>query len=997
MLAEFIQLPKEGETIGPYLLREVLSSSILGTFYQATHKLKHENVLIHILPEALLRADSRFQQRYKETIERQKKLPLGAAMGAVELHRISGNLVVQYPQGNYKCLNKVILSRKEPMSEERVQQLLNAIGKGLMDALKLEQGHYFMTPDFLFLNEDGEIRIGGVGLFQSIQYECFERFVSGAVVPVSLDKDKSFTALEILSPEIRNFKARDLRSDFYCIGMCAYFMLTGEKPVRRWATPTKARRELAEGWDLFISRCLEPKPVDRFPNYKAFISDLNNVHDLTKTSHQLVDGRMRRKLNRIPLPQAIENLFSMRHLLFVRLFLLGLAGVLTVGTASMLYQIIFSDFGETVSDKPIRRVSLVEQANLTIHALPKSATVSVIGPVSGRFTPLGYPLMLKGKSGKYTVQVRAPKYRAVTQEIELDASEPMDLRISLLPDFANIGINGAVGTEMYVMPESGFLLHIGTIEDEKGLVVNNRLLSGKHRLVGLHKSYLPATTERTAFGRKRVEITLTQPPKPTELVVTSAPEGAKVTLDGALLGLTPLRVQDLSVGFSLDLRVEKEGYRPVSRTIQFEQGEEIEIDTGVLEQKIGTLSFRIDLSMPDPPDMRELMLSVNGDPIATRESGSMELPEGGHMVKLEHPDYYPFDERIVVVDRKETAIKIVLKPRPVRMKPVIGIDVPTRFLVDGIETPLTEKGILPLAANRAVEVEVIIRDHLSVIQSFQGKPNERREWEVPLKPIPGPVEGEDWSPPYFNLDMVWLSPASFEMGSPVSEFRRLPNEDTATKVTFTNGYWIGTKEVRQSLYEIIMRENPSQFKGDNLPVESVNWEDANEFCQRLTIFEQDAGRLPAGWVYRLPTEAEWEYAARGGTLTPFSFGREASPEYGNFHGIYREGVTSGDSTEQRYGTMPVGSFDSNGFGLFDVHGNVAEWTLNKFWDRHTGGEVVNPANLKTGRGYTIKGGSWKDTADRVRSAAREGAPGTSVRNSIGFRVVLAPLPTHTRD
>jgi formylglycine-generating enzyme required for sulfatase activity len=95
--------------------------------------------------------------------------------------------------------------------------------------------------------------------------------------------------------------------------------------------------------------------------------------------------------------------------------------------------------------------------------------------------------------------------------------------------------------------------------------------------------------------------------------------------------------------------------------------------------------------------------------------------------------------------------------------------------------------------------------------------------------------------------------------------------------------------------------------------------------------------------------------------------------------------------------MPVGSFDSNGFGLFDVHGNVAEWTLNKFWDRHSGGTVVNPANLKTGRGYTIKGGSWKDTADRVRSAAREGAPGTSVRNSIGFRVVLAPLPSHTRD
>jgi len=442
----------------------------------------------------------------------------------------------------------------------------------------------------------------------------------------------------------------------------------------------------------------------------------------------------------------------------------------------------------------------------------------------------------------------------------------------------------------------------------------------------------------------------------------------------------------------MKVRVDKEGYRSVEREIEFERGESISIDAGKMALKIGKLSYKIDLDIPNPPDIRELMLSVNGEMLPVQESGTLDLPEGGHMVKLEHPDYFPFDERIVILDQKETSVEFVLNPRPVRLSPRIAINVPTRYLVDGKDTPLTEQGVLPVPANKPVEVQVMIRDHLNVIQTFQGKPNERKEWVVPLKPIPGPKTGEEWSPPYFNLRMAWIPAGEFYMGSPLDEFRRLPNEDTKTKVNLESGFWISVNETTQDDYERVMRENPSQFRGRELPVDSVTWDQANEFCQRLTIFERDAGRLPPGWTYRLPTEAEWEYAARAGTTTPFSFGKVASSEKGNFHGIYDSGQTSGDSVEERYGTTAVGSFEANAFGLNDVHGNVAEWTINRYWDRHPGGEVTDPVNLSSGRGYTIKGGSWRDTADRVRSAAREGAPGTSVRNSLGFRIVLAPEP-----
>ncbi|MEX0327044.1 MAG: SUMF1/EgtB/PvdO family nonheme iron enzyme [Puniceicoccaceae bacterium] len=989
MLAEFIQLPKEGETVGPYVLRQTLSTSILGCFYQATNKLKHENVLLHIVPEALMRADSRFQQSYMESIQRQKRMASSTAMAAQEVQRVSGNLVIQYPEGNYKSMNDVILKRSEPLPEERVRELLRGIAEGLTEAGKLNLGHYFMSPDFLFLNENGELRIAGIGLFQSIQYESFERFVSGAVIPISGDKKKSFSALEILSPEIRNFKARDLRSDFYCIGMCAYFMLTGSKPERRWATPTKARKEVSDGWDLFISHCLEAKPADRFPNYKAFLKDLDNIDDLTAEKRPET-GQLFRKLSRVPLPQALESLLSMRLLIFVRLILLGVVGVLTIGSASMFYQIIFSDDVEEVRDIPIRRVATEDMANMIVNVSPRDALVTIRGPQSGRFTPRGFPLFLKGKSGHYSITVMAPRMRTIQRKIELIASDPMKININLRPDFANLLVKGAVGTEVYVLGEENFLLHLGSIESSDGLIINDRLLTGTYKLVGLHKSLMPALTEPLKLARQQVEVSLSQPPRPTELVVNTEPEGAMVFVDGSLVGVTPMSVERLDTGRLLKVRIEKEAYRAVFREVRFEPGQQIVLSPDPLELKIGTLRYRIDLSMPNAPELWELMLSINGETRRAEETESFTLREGGHQVILEHPDFFPLEKRVTVMDREETEVVLTLQPRPVRLNPTILDEVPVRFYVDGEETALAEAGYLPVPASREVRVEAVIRNYLTVIKQMSGKPNERMDWEVPLRRIPGPEKGEDWSPPYFDMPMAWLAPVEFTMGSPIDEFMRLPNEDRVTNVRLTKGIWMGKYEVTQDLYFRVMGDRPSEFTGENLPVDTVSWDEAMEFCRRLSEFEASAERIPEGYAYRLPTEAEWEYAARGGTETPFSFGGEASPEEGNFHSTYAGGELGGKSADERYGTLPIGSFEPNAFGLHDVHGNVAEWAIDRFWDRHPGGTVEDPVNLRTGRGYALRGGSWRDSADRVRSAAREGAPGRTKRNSIGFRVVLGP-------
>jgi formylglycine-generating enzyme required for sulfatase activity len=232
--------------------------------------------------------------------------------------------------------------------------------------------------------------------------------------------------------------------------------------------------------------------------------------------------------------------------------------------------------------------------------------------------------------------------------------------------------------------------------------------------------------------------------------------------------------------------------------------------------------------------------------------------------------------------------------------------------------------------------------------------------------------------------LVWIPPGIFTMGSPTNEVDRSDNEGPQTAVAISRGFWMGKYEVTQGEYEAVMGSNPSHFTGNpNRPVEQVSWDDATNYCGQLAQRERAAGRILINSVYRLPTEAEWEYACRAGTTTRFSYGDD--PGYTNLTNYAWYDGNSGGTTH------PVGQKLPNSWGLHDMHGNVWEWCQD--WrGPYPGGIVIDPQGPATGEYRVLRSGGWGiyGLARGCRSADRGlGYPDTWV-SYVGFRVVLAP-------
>jgi sulfatase modifying factor 1 len=302
--------------------------------------------------------------------------------------------------------------------------------------------------------------------------------------------------------------------------------------------------------------------------------------------------------------------------------------------------------------------------------------------------------------------------------------------------------------------------------------------------------------------------------------------------------------------------------------------------------------------------------------------------------------------------------------------------------------------------------------------------------------------------PDLALKLVPIPAGAFTMGSPKDEIGHFENEGPQTHVTISHPFWLGATEVTHAqwraimgtdlveqvrrmladdtLYPISGKQQTTRnffevkkdsdphalvyYAADDAPMYWVNWDEASEFCHRLTERERAAGRLPEGYEYRLPTEAEWEYACRAGTTTATYAGDmvvkgtynapvlDAIAWYGGNSSVSYtgNGIDTAKVAGKEYpggidGPHAVGTKHPNDWGLYDMIGNVYEWCSDRYASRLPGGEVTDPAGPANGLGRVSCGSSWGYAAILSRSAHRDGhIPGLRNRN-LGFRVELGPV------
>jgi len=226
--------------------------------------------------------------------------------------------------------------------------------------------------------------------------------------------------------------------------------------------------------------------------------------------------------------------------------------------------------------------------------------------------------------------------------------------------------------------------------------------------------------------------------------------------------------------------------------------------------------------------------------------------------------------------------------------------------------------------------------------------------------------------------MRWIEPGVFFMGSPVNEPERFDDE-IQRQVELTQGFWLSDTTCTQELWCAVMRKNPSSFKGSKRPVENISYEDCRNFLEK-------ANNLSNNIELCLPTEAQWEYACRAGTRTPFWFGETIDTDQVNYDGLspYNEGKICLSWQE----TMEVKALPPNDWGLYQMHGNVREWCADWYGAYETGA-VVDPHGPPAGDSRVLRGGSWFSRGRGCRSAARFARPPGTREDNYGFRLSRA--------
>ena len=396
--------------------------------------------------------------------------------------------------------------------------------------------------------------------------------------------------------------------------------------------------------------------------------------------------------------------------------------------------------------------------------------------------------------------------------------------------------------------------------------------------------------------------------------------------------------------------------------------------------------------------------SIMGEPVQKLGEYWVYMPKGVSMLQVLHKNYTPlminfYDYGIGKVESGETYVLTLKKPNTIaerqtqklriKYSPVsASILIDNKFIkgsngVAEITLPIgqhsfivacdgyeSEEGMIKLKASAPSNLQITLTKEATTRQQSTVAQPAVAQQPVVQTPV---TNGDIISIPVkdgISIDMVRVEAGTFTMGATPEMKDLWGNEKPTHQVTITNDYYIGKYEVTQALWKAVMGKNPSDFKGDNLPVEKVSWDDCQEFISKLNRI--------TGKTFRLPTEAEWEYAARGGK-------KSRGYQYGGSNNI--SDVAWYDSNSG-YKTHAVGSKQANELGIYDMTGNVREWCLDRY-GKYSSSSKTNPTGATSGAGRLYRGGSCAGYAWDCRSSYRNYYSPGSRYNHLGLRLVLS--------
>ncbi len=1026
------ELLADGAAFGGYSIVRCLAYDMLGTLYLAQNNQTNQRETLFVFP-SMVAQDKEFNDRFILQSKKLCSLHHPNLLNFIRPQIINNSycLVGEPFEGLSLPDHLMVLTGSQLSVAEgpqainlppsQVTPILEQALTALAFAHESKVLHLNLSPTKILRSAFGEVKLYGFHFLAILGQELFEVLVSAGIPPLKLDPNRPYLGTtDILSPEARLRQTLEYRSDLYAIGVDTHWLLTGRKPTSPYQPPSQIIPHSDAGWDAFIIRSLQRNLDDRYPSAVAMLADLRNLAQLApivqSTPLELLlptetapapeskpkkkDKALIRKTKPVKPPRKARKPLSKLQ----RLLLIAIPAVLAIGLGAFLYVFLMTsdsdDDGDTTQQAGAWRAKPGQTPRLRLTISPRNAKVT-INPGQSTFQTADGELPLNIVPGQYSIEVESPQH-ASQRLIYTATKDPDHLFINLDPAWSQVDFASVPGATIRAIPEHGQPVYLGVTPEDGILHATRGLVQGNYTFEASKDSYetVQLKDQKLEYA-KSYRVELKPVAEPSTLTLTSDPPGATVRLGDHILGQTPLTTHDIPVDEDVTVTLEQSGYRPVQRTIHVKPNETQLIDFGSLSAKTGllTLGFTLGGHAPTPEELRDTQININNQAYPGSLRRLPNILEGGYHIVFENPDYFPADQNITIKDGQTINVAPDLPPRPARLVIHPTPATPLTVMLNGQPLAQSSDGSYPLPPGQAAKIVVTAQNFAGAERQFKLGPNEEETWDVPLQVIPGPQSGQNYTTPYLGLALHWIAPGNFSMGSPGAESERKPSEGPMTNVIVPVGFWAGIYEVTQAEYRSVTGANPSEFghsspDAGRYPVENVSWTQAVEFTHLLNEREQAAGRVPAGYEYRLPTEAEWEYFARAGTTTAFSFGDHADQSNGNFRGAYPRAsgseVTSLDTTTS---TKPVGSYPPNPWGLYDIHGNVREWVLDVYKYRLPGGTITVPAPA-TGEAdarRAFRGGGWSDYAADSRSAWRDdGARPDTVSNAIGFRVVLAP-------